>query len=261
MTTFRPKTWTPLGAALLLGLSACTAGETGASQGGEGEGEGAPVPAPAASAPATVPAGVVGGESGEAGASDAYGNIPAQSLMALRIAHLKGFLLVAEKVVPAEGAEAAAVLIQQGNLEVLDPQEAAFKAAGVDIALMRKAAETGTKADIDAAKKTLDAAYAKAGGDTAAVIRSMGALTLGLYGVVEQDGAVDPVEYQHSLGAALATRDLAGKDKRFAEAAKELDALIAYWPTPSAPEEVAKLTPKSKVAAQISRAELALSGL
>ena len=71
------------------------------------------------------------------------------------------------------------------------------------------------------------------------------------------DGGVDPVEYQHAYGAALAARDVARKAGLTA-AVPELDRLVGLWPTVEAPEDAAKLTPAGQVLAQASRVELAL---
>lgn len=270
MTTFRPKLWTSVSAALLLtasgGLAACSGeggeagGEAGAQttasvpagEGGEGGAEaGAPVPAGEGGE-----GGAEGGGVGEAGAQGAYANVPDESRLALRVAHLKGFLLAAQAAAPAEGPESAAALVGQGMLEVFDPQAERFRTLGVNEAALRKAAQTGAAADIAGAIGTLDAAAAKAGGDPREVVKGMTDIAGGLYQVVNVDGAVDPIEYQHSLGAALAAQDAARRAKL---TAPELDAFVRLWPGPQAPEDAARLKPAGEVLAQASRVELALT--
>jgi hypothetical protein len=252
MTMFRPKLWTTTAAALVMGASLAACGETGeAGEAGE------------AGATATAPAGE-GGEggaeggagAGEAGAQAAYTGVPADSRVGLRLSHLEGFFLIAQK--QTDGADAAAALAGQGMLEVFDAQPDAFRSAGVDEAKLRKAAETGAPADLAAAIAAIEAAKAKAGGDALAIAKGQIELAAGLYNGVIADGGVDPIEYQHSLGAALSAKKVldASSDPKADKAAAEVDKLIALWPAPSAPE---KPTPVSQVAAQASRAELALN--
>lgn len=251
MTTFRPKLWTGVSAAILLAAAAGCSGETGdkadnaavnamapaAGEGGEGGSEGGP-------------------GAGEVGAQNAYIAVPPDSRVALRLAHMKGFLLVAQK--QPEGADAAAALVGQGLIEVFDAQPDAFRSAGVNEAALRKAAQTGAAADLAAAVATLEAAQAKAGGDSAAVTRSMVDIATGLYAGVFMDGEIDPIEYQHAYGAALTAQDLAAKsaDPKVKAAKADLDKLVALWPAAVAP---AKPTPAGQVSAQASRVELALS--
>ncbi|MGE5567154.1 MAG: hypothetical protein ACM3YN_13500 [Parcubacteria group bacterium] len=251
MTTFRPKLWTGVSAAILLAATAGCSGEAG-EKGAQPNN----VPAPA------VGEGGEGGAeqgpgAGEKGAQEAYRAVPADSRVALRLAHLKGFLLIAQK--QPEGKDAAAALVGQGMAEVFDAQPDAFKSAGVDEAVLRKAAQTGDPADINAALANVSAAQAKAGGDDAAVLKGMVDIATGIYqGVAPQGGAVDPLEYQHSYGAALAAQDFAGrsKDAKVAAAKADLDKMVTLWPAAVAPE---KPTPAGQVAAQASRVELALS--
>ncbi|HEX6860945.1 MAG TPA: hypothetical protein VF138_12200 [Caulobacteraceae bacterium] len=248
MTTFRPKLWTA-SIAVLLAATACSA------EGGEAGEKGEATPA------AAVGEGGEGGNeggagAGEAGARSAYAAVPAESRVALRLAHLKGFLLIARK--QTDGADAAAALVGQGMAEVYDAQPGAFQSAGLDKAVLDKAAQTGAPADIDAALKAIDAAQGKAKGDSAAVVKGLTDISGGLYQGVIADGAVDPIEYQHAYGAALAAQQAAAasSDPRVKAAKSDVDALVAMFPAPSAPE---KPTPVSQVAAQASRIELALS--
>lgn len=240
MTSFRPKLWTSISAAVILsatGVAAChqTGGEETTS---------AAEPAPAV------------GEGDEAGAKEAYAGIPAESKAALRLAHLRGFFLIA--AAQTEGADYAAALAGQGMLEVYDPQVDAFKATGVDEAVLRKAADTGAPADLGAALATLNAAIDRVGGNDAAVATGLTSIASGLYSGVVSDGAVDTVEYQHSLGAALSLKELAdhSSDPAVVAARPDIEKFVAMWPAAEAPETV---TPTDEVAAQASRIELALS--
>jgi hypothetical protein len=231
------------------GLSACTPKtEAGASSD--------------QAAPSAAPAGPVAaggaGEAGETGAHSAYSGIPADSLSALHIAHLRGFFLIAQA--QKDGPDAAAILTSQGMIEAYDPSSAVFSAVGIDQAVLRKAATSGSAADLKAAIVALDAGLAKAGGDPKAVIRGLVEISSGLYKGVVVDGGVDPIEYQHSLGAALSAKAaLAAAVKthpQLAGATAPMDAFIALWPALSAPEKPAS---HGQVLAQASRIELAIS--
>src|SRR5688572_28468858 len=195
MTSFRPKRGTGVSAAVIIGA----AGLAGCSPAAEEKAE-APATAP-------VPAGeggeggAEGGAAGEAGAQSAYVAVPAESRAALRLAHLRGFFLIAQK--QTEGAEAAAALAGQGMLEVYDPAKGNFDASGVDAAALKKAAETGAPADISAAIAAIEAAEKKVGGDPVAIAKALVGVSQGLYALVVTPDGVDPIEYQHSLGAAL----------------------------------------------------------
>ena len=250
MTSFRPKLWTGVSAAILLGAT----GLAGCGEAGEkGETPVAAVPAPAAGEGGE--GGAEGGVAGEAGAQAAYLGVPAESRAALRLAHLRGFFQIA-KAQP-EGADYAAALAGQGMLEVYDVAADAFKSTGVDEAKLRKAVETGAPADLDAAIAAIDAAIAKTGGDANAIAKGLVSISSGLYQNVLHEGAVDPIEYQHSLGAALSARDTLAKSKdpKAAAAKAEVDKFVALWPGPIAPEKPA---PAAQVAAQASRVQLAL---
>jgi hypothetical protein len=249
MTTFRPKLWTGVSAAILLSaLAACSeggeageAGEAGPAaavgEGGEGGAEG-------------------GAGAGEAGAQSAYTAVPADSRVALRLAHLKGFVLAAQK--QTDPAQASA-LIGQGMTEVYDAQPGAFETAGLDTAALKKAAETGAAADITAALTAIETAQGKAKRDDAAVVKGLVNISAGLYrGVVAADGGVDAVEYQHAMGAALAAQQIAAAsaDAKVKTAKADIDKLVALFPGATAPE---KPTPVGELSAQASRVELALS--
>ena len=250
MIEFRPLLWTSASAALL--LAAC-GGEGGKPAAGEG-GEAAAVSSAPAEAAGEGGEGA-GGEGGEAGAASAFAATPAESKPALHVAQLKGFFLIAQR--QTEGAEAAAALAGQGLLEAYDTEKAVFQKLGANEAVLRKAAETGSPADLKAAVAELDRLQAKAGGDPTAVARGLVGISSGLYANVEHDGIVDPMEYQHALGAALSAQEALSKARNpRANAAKiEVDRLIALFPVTQAPE---KITPKAQVLAQASRAELEL---
>jgi len=254
-----------LGAAAVLATAACggEAGESGgeAGEGGDGgetgeAGASAPAPSPAT---ANAPAGA-GGEAGEAGAASAYAGLSGDERTALRLQHLKGFVMIAARLAEAGQREEAAVLVQQGVLEVYDAAPTEFGA--LDIARVRSAGEpTG---DINAALAAIDAARAPLQFDHAGQAARMVDIATGLYqGVVHED-YVDPIEYQHSLGAALAARDalvsgeaqLRGADAAaYAAAVREVDRLIALWPASTAPETP---TPYRQLLAQSSRVRLEL---
>lgn len=260
MNVFRAKLWTTVGAAVVLtagGLSACS----GEGEGGEGAG------APAAAGSSATPAGE-GGEAGaeggapggEAGASQAYGSVPAESRTALRLAHLEGFFLAADPVRAAQGPDAAAALAGQGLLEVFDPAAAELRAAGLDEAVLRRAAQSGDAADVRGALAAIDAAQVRAGGDPRALARGMSGITAGLYREATAGGAVDPVEYQHAYAAALAARALAANNTALASSKADLDRLAAMFPSAVAPEDAGQAPKLADVQAQASRIELALSG-
>lgn len=268
MTRFRARLWTGVGAAVLAGasltLAACggEGGEKGAEGGaapavGEG-GEGGAEAGAASSAP--VGEGGEGGNEGggEAGAQAAFQGIPNESKVALRLAQLKGFVLIAQK--QPDGPAAGGILLQQGLLETFDMNPDIYKAAGVDEAVLRKAGKSGAPADLAAALANIEAAEAKAGGDAIAVAKGMVSIASGLYQEAVKPGSVDPIDYQHSLGAALAAQSVLDKraaaDPRAKAAKPELTKFLGLWPQATAP---ANPTPATQVAAQASRVELELS--
>jgi hypothetical protein len=283
MIEFKPRMWTLMGvsAMALVGAAACQpGGEAGtsaadgekaaaSSTAGEGEGEGAkPAPAPAAAR--------AGGESGEAGAANAYSNVDPASWLGLRVSHLSGFLLVAQKSFEAGQVDEASVLIAQGLLEVYQPDAAELDSKVKDLKPSYEAVVAAidgkkSKAEIEAAFakafKVTQAAQSSAAASDSDVIKGMLGIASGLYsGVVHPDGN-DPTEYQHAYGAVLAAEQafknaqgkLANKDeKRTAQLAKDLVALVALFPSVAIPEAPAAT---AAVTAAASRAELALSGI
>jgi hypothetical protein len=269
MIAWKFKHWRTAGAAAALGLAACggEAGENGASSGEAGEaGEaGASAPAPS-EATATAPA---GGEQGEAGAASAYASLSGDQLTALRLTHLRGFIMAAARVVEEDKPVEAGVLVQQGLLEVYDVAPDQFGA--MDVNVIRTAADgTGlnraqmmqrirnSEAEIERVMATLDVDYA---GLTARMVD----IATGLYQGVNQADFVDPIEYQHSMGAAYAARNalMQGENqlrrrnlRAFSEAQGELNRFTGLWAEPEAPAQPA---PYRQVLAQSSRVRLALS--
>ncbi len=270
MIEFKAKLWRGVGVAALvaggLGLVACSPGGEGGEAAQHGEAGEAAKGAGGGEAGESA-AGEAGGEGGEAGAASAYAGLDAATATQVRLAHLKGFLLIAKRELDAGRAPEAGALVGQGVLEVYTPAPAAF--AGFEAGPLNAAA-----ADLMDAKPAgaaaLDAGLAAIGAKQAGdleTVRRMLSIAGGLYRIVVVDGAVDPIEYQHSLGAALAAQDAFARAEpalkaknaaRAAEAKAELERLLALWPTVQAPEAP---TPNAQVAAQISRVELALSGL
>jgi len=269
MIVWTYKSWRTAGVAAALSLAACggEGGEAGHGSGGEagesGEGEVAAPPAPASAASAG------GGEAGEAGAASAYVGLSGDQLTALRIQHLKGFLMAAARVAQSGKPLEAGILVQQGLLEVYDP--AADQFGAVSAAPIRTAGESdGLSAEqvaarIAAAEAELDRVTGTLEVDHAILAARMVDIATGLYQGVVQEGFVDPVEYQHSMGAAYAARDalIAGESelkrrnaRAYRDARAELDRLIALWPTAEAGESAA---PYAQVLAQGSRVRLALS--
>lgn len=272
MTGLKLKQWRGIGAAAALSLAAACGGEGGATshagEGGEGEGGEGAVTAPPAPAPAASGGGE-GGESGEGGAASAYAGVSGAQLTALRLQHLKGFLMAADAVANANMPAEATVLVQQGLLEVYDGASADF--GSLDANIVRAA----TEANLDRAQlltrlRAAEAEIDRAGGaleevDHAALAARMVDIATGLYQSVNQNDAIDPIEYQHSMGAALAARDALTRGASelrtenaaaFTEAQTEVGRLVALWRQPTAPENPAAYR---DVLAQGSRVRLALS--
>lgn len=260
MIAWKFKLWRTVGAAAALGLAAC-GGEGGEAGNEANEGDAAHGEAGEAASP-PAPDAASGGEHGEAGVANAYAGISGDQRTALRVQHLKGFVLVAARVSEAGGADEAGVLVQQGLLEVYDP--AADQFGTLDAAPVRAAGAVANARSLQAATSALDAAR-PANADPAALAVSMADIAVGLYQRVLQDGVVDPIEYQHSFGAALAARDalLAGRSAlrarnagAYDDAMAQIDRFTMLWPSPNAPENPAAYR---DVLAQSSRVRLALS--
>ncbi|MGD9967780.1 MAG: hypothetical protein AB7T59_14765 [Hyphomonadaceae bacterium] len=286
MIAWKYKYWRTLGvAASTLGLAACgeggeAAGDNGQGEGGEaaqGEGGGA-TPAAASSdgggEAGEAARGESGGEHGEAGVISAYAGLSGDQLTALRIQHLRGFVMAAAKMMDGAGAfrgepADAAVLVQQGLLEVYGPATDGF--GTLDVAPLREAAAGGDLSReqlsqrLHAAEAELSRASAALDVDEAQLVVRMVDISTGLYQHVLADGAADPVEYQHSLGAALAAQqalqlgqtELRSADNAaYARAATEISRLVALWPSREPPQNPATY---QQVLVQGSRVRLALS--
>ncbi len=269
MITWKLKSWGQAGVtAAALSLAACggEGGEAGkAGEGGEaGEagvsGEGGERAASAA------PAAGEGGEAGEAGAASAYAGLSGDQLTALRIQHLHGFVMAAAAVNAEDRPAEAAVLVQQGLLEVYDVAPDQF--GDLDVAIIRTAADGNlNRAQMMQRIRNADAEIGRALGtlefDHAVLVVRMVDIATGLYQGVVQEDFVDPIEYQHSMGAAYAARASLHQDSMlqrnigaYLEAQGELNRFVDLWPQAAAPERPASY---SQVLAQSSRVRLALS--
>jgi len=250
------RRWRVVGAAATLGLAAaCGSGDNPATTADSGEVD------TQASVPDAAPAGE-GGEAGEAGTASAYAGLAGDQLTALRLQHLKGFLLAADRVAEAGQAPEAGVLVQQGLLEVYDIAPDQFGSLNVDIV---RAAGDGAPAHIAAAEAELERVMGGLTVEHAALAARMVDIATGLYQGVIQADFVDPIEYQHSMGAALAARSMLregegelGRENASAyrQASQEMTRFVGLWSQVSAPEQP---TPYRDVLAQGSRVRLALS--
>jgi hypothetical protein len=285
MLDFKPKAWTGLGLVALLGagLGACGggSGETGDPAAGEGEGgtstAAAPAASPSAGESAAGESGGEGGAGGEAGAAGAFAAVPQASAAALRTAQLIGFFLIAEKVAASGDAANAAIMIDQGILEVVRPAPDVFACcAGAELdasyqALSKALTEGRPAADITTLTEKARAAGVKAmetaGGTPQDVLAGLISITGGLYRGVIAPAGIDPIEYQHAQGAALALKAeyertkaaLAALDaSRTTQLGTQIDAVLALFPSVAAPDQPA---PAQAVLAALSRAELTLSGI
>ncbi|MBY0565535.1 MAG: hypothetical protein K2P58_15305 [Hyphomonadaceae bacterium] len=267
MIAWKYRLWRGAGVAAALGLAACggEAGEAGRTGEAGVAGEAGEAAAPAGEA-GEAAIGVAGGEHGEAGVATAYAGLAGDERTALRIEHLRGFVLIAERVASETGdVPAASALVQQGLLEVYDPAVDQFGV--LDVTALRRAAQAGDRAQFLAAanqgEAALDGVAAEA--NHADIAARLVDVATGIYQHVNQDGAVDPIEYQHSLGAALAARQVlvahagemrATNARAYTDALAEVERFVALWPSSTAPERPAAYR---DVLAQSSRVRLALS--
>lgn len=288
MISLKLKHWRTVGvAATALGLAACggEGGESGADvgEGGDGEaGEPPPIGENGGATPAVPDAGEAGeaaigengGESGEAGALTAYAGLTGDQLTAMRIQHLRGFIMEAAQIVADRGSNSgnpadAAILVQQGILEVYDAAPDQFGA--LDMTAIREAAAgtTFTRAEmmqrLRTAQENLTHAIGQLRFDDAQLVVRMIDLSTGLYQQAVADGATDPTEYKHSMGAALAAQQallLREDDLRrenlgaYSRAVGELNRFVALFPSYNAPATPATY---QQVLVQGSRVRLALS--
>lgn len=267
MITWKLKSWRTAGvAAAALGVAACggEGGEAGEKAGGEGGEAAAGGEAGEGGAPAASARGE-GGEAGEAGAASAYAGLAGDQLTALRIQHLRGFVMAAAAVNANNQPAEAAVLVQQGLLEVYDVAPDQF--GGLNVEIIRAAADSNlNRAQLTQRINAADAEFARALGglevDYAVLTVRMVDIATGLYQSVNQADFVDPIEYQHSMGAAKAAQASLSETLRtsnaaaYAEAQSELGRFVGLWPQATAPERPASY---QQVLAQSSRVRLALS--
>jgi hypothetical protein len=166
-------------------------------------------------------------------------------------------------------------LVGQGILEVYEafPADmAGYDGTAAQAAFRGATGATPNKEDVArnlaAALAGIDARITTLDTNGALIAARLVDVSGGLYRHVDQgDGIIDATEYQHSFGAALAARDALRRDEHrlrradaraYEESLAALDALIALWPSPEAPETV---TPLPTMLSQGSRVQLALSSL
>jgi hypothetical protein len=282
MISLKLKHWRTVGvAATALGLAACggEGGESGADvgEGGEGEaGEPAPIGENGGATPAAPGAGeaAIGETGGEGGGLTAYAGLSGDQLTAMHIQHLRGYIMAAAQIVADRGGNSgnpadAAILVQQGILEVYDAAPDQFGA--LDMTAIREAAAgtTFTRAEmmqrLRTAQENLTHAIGPLRFDDAQLVVRMIDLSTGLYQQAVADAATDPTEYQHSMGAALAAQQallLREDDLRranlgaYSRAVGELNRFVALYPSYNAPATPATY---QQVLVQGSRVRLALS--
>lgn len=252
MVTWRLKLWSGVGAAA---LAACGPTST-------------PAPEPAIAVESGEAAiGESGGEGG--GAMSVYAGLSGDQRIALRLQHLKGYVLIAQRLADSDRAAEAGALVQQGLLEAHDIAPTEF--GTLDVARVRAAGD-GAHASaaqmsqkLNAANAAIDAARRPLASNHADLAVRLVDLAAALYRNAAQPEAFDPLEYQHSLGAALSARDaltagahnLRGQNAHaYDEALAELDRFIALFPSADAPENPATY---QDVLRQSSRVRLTLS--
>lgn len=269
MIAIRSKLWRGVGqAALVAGIVACAPGDTKKNDTGAPAAAAGAVSDPqGAKAGPAAPASSAG-ESGEAGAALVYDTLQPAARTQLRLQHLKGFLLIAQKELQAGHAPEAGALVGQGVLEVYTPGAADF--GDFDVSKLKIASDALMDSKPDASAmlgQGLAALSGKQGPADAALVRQMLGICGGLVMGLVVDGAVDPIEYQHSFGAALSVKDAFSRAEasirrqnpaRAKEVGAEIDRLLLLWPATQAP---ATIPSPAQYAAQIARVELALSGL
>lgn len=280
MIAWKLRRWQVVGAAAAVSLAACGGeGGQGANGGGNDASDGDDVAAVAPAAPEAggeageAAVGESGGEHGEAGVVSAYAGLTGDQVTALRIQHLRGFVMAAEQIVQdgsagGEPAEAA-VLVQQGMLEVYDSAPDGFN--GLNVTALREAASgfeftrPQMQQRLRASQDALDAAMAGLDVDEAVLVARLVDIATGLYQHVLVDGMADPIEYTHSHGAALAARNLLvlHQDElrqrnllAYSRSLGELNRFTALWPSRLPSDNPATY---QQVVVQASRVRLALS--
>ncbi len=268
MTRMKLKLWATASAVIVAGgLAACSPGGEGGGEAAGGATSAAVGEGGEAGESAT---GEGGGEHGEAGVAEAYSGLEGPARTALRLQHLKGFALIAQRVAQAGKGPEAGALVGQGVLEVYDPARDQF--GGFDAAPLRAAEAAGSNSAAEVTRAlaqgvaALDAAR-PAGVNQADIAARMVDLSAGLYSHVIQADFNDPIEYQHALGAALSAKDALTHGRTalrqrnaqaYDEGMRELDRFIALWPATDVPDAP---TPYRDVLAQSSRVRLALAPL
>lgn len=265
------RLWRSVGLAAAFSLASCGGenGDNGADrEGGEGPDGSASLPA---TTTAQAPAAAGAGEAGEAGAATAYAGLSGDQRTALRIQHLRGFVMAAARLVQ-DGSDKpveAGVLVSQGLLEVYDSAPSEFGALNIDLVRAASNGDGLTRAQmmqrIRAAEAEIDRAMGGLDVEYPALIARLVDIATGLYQHVNQADFVDPIEYQHSMGAAYsaAAALTLGQDEMrrenlaaFSQVQGELNRFTALWRTPEAPERPPTY---AQVLAQGSRVRLALS--
>jgi hypothetical protein len=261
MIEWKMKLWRSAGAAALVGIAA----SCGPTEEAKTDAKAEPAIA-GASGEAAI--GESGGEHGEAGVEASYAGLQGDQRTALKLQQLKGFFLIAERVAPTS-VDDASIVLGQGVVEVYDTAPDQFGALNAD-AIRAAGDPAGASAaaytaKLRAGETAIDSARNALTINHADLAVRMTDISAGLYQHVQQDDFIDPIEYQHSQGAALAAKDalVAGRANlratnaaAYDEAIAELDRFIALWPTVTAGETV---TPYANVLAQSSRVRLALS--
>ncbi|ANP45354.1 hypothetical protein [Candidatus Viadribacter manganicus] len=285
MITLKLKHWRTMGvAATTLGLAACggeggaggegSHGEAGEAAQGEGGGATPATTAAGGGEAGEAAAGEAGGEHGEAGVVTAYAGLSGSQLTALRIQHLRGFVMAAAKIVEDQGSFSgepadAAILVQQGLLEVYEPAAGEFGTLNVTSLREAAAGTSFTRAQMMQRLRTAQEELTRAIGeqefDDAQLAVRMIDISTGLYQHVLVDGVADPIEYQHSMGAALAAQQalqLHQDELRrqnlgaYSRAVGELNRYVALFPSREPPQTPATY---QQVLVQGSRVRLALS--
>lgn len=268
MIAWKLKHWRAVSAVAALSVAACgDNGEQTASSGATPGGDAEQAPNPATDA---APAAAAGGEAGEAGAQTAYAGLEGDQRITLRLHHLQGFVLAAERVLqdPNTQPTDAAILVQQGVLEVYDAFPTEFGTLNAET--IRAAGDTEASREqlthrINAAKAEIARASGALHADAAITVARLVDISTGLYQLVIQEDFVDPIEYQHSMGAALAAQaalreaqsDLRRRDANaYSEANREIERFVGLWRQATAPEAP---TPYNQLLAQGSRVRFALS--
>lgn len=265
MIAWKLKLWRTAGAAAVIGLAAC-------GDGGDAKTESTQTTAspPAASGEAGEAAiGESGGERGGATAA-AYAGVSGDALTALRLQHLKGYVIAAQYITEGDRPVDAGALVTRGLHEVYDAAPDQFGA--LDIAIIRAATNGQGLNRAQMMQRLRDAEHAieAAAGqlrdiDHAALAARMVDITTGLYQQAAQSGTIDPALYSASRGAAFAARDALTTDQDalrresfigYGEAEAAMNRLVDMYPG----VEPGRSPPTyAQILAQGSRIRLALS--